>query len=146
MRLLNAHKVRYVIIGAAAFPVYGYARITLDVDFFIAPDRENVRKTYEALQEFGYDLSDITIDDMQNTKVLIRQYVMEVDIHPFVAGAEFEEVWDRRIEAAIGGEPAYFASLDDLIRMKEAAGRAKDREDVEILKRIREKHKRKENG
>ena len=37
LRLLNAHKVKYVIIGAAAFPVHGYARATLDVDIFIEP-------------------------------------------------------------------------------------------------------------
>ena len=31
---LNAHKVRYVVIGAAAFPVHAYARATLDIDIY----------------------------------------------------------------------------------------------------------------
>ena len=31
LRLLNEHSVRYVVIGATAFPVHGYARATLDV-------------------------------------------------------------------------------------------------------------------
>ena len=34
LKLLNAHSVRYVVIGATAFPVYGYARATLDIDIF----------------------------------------------------------------------------------------------------------------
>ncbi len=32
LRSLNAHSVEYVIIGATAFPIHGYARATLDVD------------------------------------------------------------------------------------------------------------------
>ena len=32
LRLLNEREVDYVLIGAAAFPVHGYARATLDVD------------------------------------------------------------------------------------------------------------------
>ena len=34
LKLLNAHSVSYVVIGATAFPVYGYARATLDIDIF----------------------------------------------------------------------------------------------------------------
>lgn len=70
-------------------------------------------------------------------KIPIRQYVLETDLHPFVAGAKFEEVWSRRIEDRIGETPAAFASLDDLIRMKEAAGRPKDLEDLKALRRIK---------
>lgn len=35
LRSLNAHSAEYVVIGATAFPVHGYARATLDVDIFI---------------------------------------------------------------------------------------------------------------
>jgi hypothetical protein len=41
LRSLNAHSVRYVVIGATAFPVHGYARATLDIDIFIEPTTEN---------------------------------------------------------------------------------------------------------
>ena len=44
LRSLNAHDVEYVIIGATAFPVHGYARATLDVDVFIRPTTENARR------------------------------------------------------------------------------------------------------
>ena len=37
------------------------------------------------------------------------------------------------------GVPVAFASLDDLIRMKEAAGRPKDLEDLRVLRRLRGK-------
>ena len=66
-------------------------------------------------------------------KVLIRRYVLQTDLHPFVAGATFGEVWDHRVESRPGQTPTAFASLDDLIRMKEAAGRPKDLEDPKAL-------------
>jgi hypothetical protein len=40
LRSLNARKARYLIIGATAFPVYGYARATLDLDLFIEATEE----------------------------------------------------------------------------------------------------------
>jgi len=71
-------------------------------------------------------------------KLLIRQYILETDIHPFVAGVTFEEVWQNRVEDYIGQTPAQFAGLDDLIRMKQAAGRPKDLEDLRILLKLKQ--------
>ncbi len=64
---------------------------------------------------------------------------MEADFHPFVRGVTFEEVWSRRVVDRFGETEAAFASLDDLIRMKEAAGRPKDLEDLRMLRRLRAK-------
>jgi predicted nucleotidyltransferase len=137
LRSLNAHSVDYVVIGAAAFPVHGYARATLDVDIFIRPTEENAGHARAALVEFGYDLKDVSTQDLLTQKVLIRQYLVETDIHPFVKGVTFDEVWKHRIPDKIGATPAAFASLDDLIRMKEAAGRPKDLEDLRVLRKLR---------
>lgn len=137
LRSLNAHKVRYVIIGATAFPVHGYARSTLDIDVFMEPTAANAGRTLAALADVGYDVSDITIDDLLTKKLLIRQYILETDVHPFVAGVTFDDVWRNRVEDRIGDTPASFASLDDLIRMKRAAGRPKDIEDLRALEWIK---------
>lgn len=138
LKSLSANRARYVVIGATAFPVHGYARATLDVDLLIEPTEENARRVRTALAEFGYDVSDVSVEDLLTKKVLIRQYLLEVDIHPFVAGATFADVWERRVEDRIGSTPAPFASLDDLIRMKEAAGRSKDLEDLRVLRKLKE--------
>ncbi len=139
LRLLNENNVRYVIIGATAFAVHGYARATLDVDIFIQPDKANAAATWKALKAFGYDMSEVTVEDLLTSKVLIRQYIMETDIHPFVAGIDFEEVWQHRVEAEIGSVCTYFSSLDDLIKMKRAAGRPKDQEDLQVLLKLKAK-------
>lgn len=137
LRSLNAHSARYVVIGATAFPVHGYARATLDVDIFIEPTAENARRVRTALQSLGYDMAEVSEEDLLTKKVLIRQYLLETDIHPFVAGVSFAGVWANRVEDRIGETQTSFASLDDLIRMKEAAGRPKDLEDLKALRALR---------
>ncbi|MFC2155613.1 DUF6036 family nucleotidyltransferase [Acidobacteriota bacterium] len=139
LKLLNENKVDYVIIGATAFPVHGYARATLDIDIFVRPELENIKKVKKSLTEFGYDLTDISHHDLLNNKLLIRQYVVETDIHPFVKGITFEEIWKNKIKSKIGKTAAYFPCLDDIIKMKEAAGRIKDLEDLKFLKKIKER-------
>jgi predicted nucleotidyltransferase len=138
LQSLNASRARYVVIGATAFPVHGYARATLDVDLFIEATAANAAAVREALSRFGFDVSDLSVEDLREKKILIRDYVLQVDIHPFVAGGiPFEEVWANRVEDRIGGTRAPFAGLDDLIRMKEAAGRPKDQEDLRALRALR---------
>ena len=143
LKSLNAREVRYVIIGATAFPVHGYARATLDVDILIEPTEENASRTWEALRAFGYDVTDVTVDDMLAKKILIRQYLLETDIHPSAAGVTFEQVWSNRVEGAIGDTPTRFAGLDELIAMKQAAGRPKDMEDLRALLKLRERQAKK---
>ena len=142
LKLLNENKVEFVIIGATAFPVYGYARATLDMDLFVRPNIENIKKLRKTLIDFGYDLTGISHHDLMTNKLLIRQYLIETDIHPFVTGISFEEIWTNKIKSKFGKTEVYFPSLDDMIKMKEAAGRPKDQEDLKFLKKIREKKRK----
>lgn len=137
LRLLKEHKVDFVIIGATAFPVYGYSRATLDIDIFIRPDKDNAERTIVALKDFGYDMSDVSVEDLLAKKILIRQYLIETDIHPFVKGMTFDKVWKNKVRAKFGDTFVYFASLNDLIKMKRAAGRGKDLEDLKYLLKLK---------
>ncbi|MBI4710532.1 MAG: nucleotidyltransferase [Nitrospirae bacterium] len=143
MKLLKESKVDFVVIGATAFPVHGYARSTLDIDIFIKPERLNAERALHALKKFGYDVTDVEIEDLLRRKLLIRQYAVESDIHPFVKGITFEQVWKNKVKAKFGNTFVYFASLDDLITMKKAAGRNKDLEDLKNLHKIKKiKHEK----
>lgn len=138
LKLLNENNVRYVVIGATAFPANGYTRATNDIDIFIDPNRENAERTYRVLTKFGYDTHDLTVQDLLDKKVLIRGYVVSCDIHPYVAGVQnFEEIWSTSIVDSALGVPVHFANLDSLIMMKKAAGRPKDIEDLRYLEKLR---------
>lgn len=138
LKSLKGHKVQFVIIGATAFPVHGYSRATLDIDIFIRPEILNAEKALSALKDFGYDVTDITVDELLTKKILIRQYLVETDIHPYVKGVSFDTVWKNKVKAKFGETFVWFASLDDLIKMKRAAGRPKDREDLRYLLKLKQ--------
>ena len=142
LKLLKEHKADFVIIGATAFPVHGYARATLDIDIFIRATKKNAEKTLAALKAFGYDVTDVNKEDLLKKKILIRQYAVDTDIHPFVTGITFDRVWKNKVKAKLGNTYAYFASLTDLIRMKQAAARPKDVEDVKYLKKLRPRRRK----
>jgi len=143
LKLLNEHNVCYVIIGAAAFAAHGWSRTTQDIDIFIEATPENARRVREAFIEFGYDMTDASIEEILEKKILLRQYIVEADIHPSVKGATFSSVWKSRVDDKLYGVPTHFASLEDLIRMKKAAGRPKDKEDLKYLLRLRQLKKKK---
>jgi hypothetical protein len=130
------------VIGAVALPIHGYARATLDTDIFIRPTPANAKRTLQALTAFGYDTHEITMEDLLTKKVLIRQYTLETDIHPFVKGIGFDQIWANKIVGNIEGVPVNFPSLDDLITMKKAAGRSRDRDDLKNLRKIKNKKSR----
>ena len=137
LKSLKELNVKFVIIGATAFPVYGYSRATLDIDIFIRPERANAEKTLVALKSFGYDVRDVTVDELLTKKILIRQYLVETDIHPYVKGVSFDDVWINKVKSKFGDTFVWFASLDDLIKMKKAAGRPKDIEDLKYLIKLK---------
>jgi predicted nucleotidyltransferase len=68
--------------------------------------------------------------------------LLEIDIHPYVKGVKFEDVWKHKVNAKMGKVKTHFASLDDLIKMKKAAGRPKDREDLKILLQLKKKRRK----
>jgi len=84
----------------------------------------------------------LTIDELLTKKVLIRQYLIETDIHPIVTGATFEKVWKNKVKAKFGKTFVWFASLDDLITMKKAASRTKDVEDLKYLRKLKKRTKK----
>ena len=137
LKLLKENHVKFVVIGATAFPVHGYSRATLDTDIFIKPEEQNARRIFKALKDFGYYVKDLTIDDLLTKKIIFRQYLIETDFHPIVTGITFERVWKNKVKAKFGDTYVWFASLDDLIIMKKAASRPKDIEDLKFLKQIK---------
>lgn len=126
-------------MGATAYPVYGYARATLDIDIFIRPERLNAERALQALNEFGYDMTDVTVEDLFTKKLLVRQYAVEATIHPFVEAVTFGRVWENKVEAEFGRTAVFFASLDDLIEMKRSTGSPQDLQDLKYLMRLKEK-------
>jgi hypothetical protein len=53
LSVLNAHGVRYLIIGGYAVSFHSQPRWTKDLDLLVNPDPENAKAAYTALAKFG---------------------------------------------------------------------------------------------
>jgi hypothetical protein len=65
---LNAHNVRYLVVGGYAYSYYAEPRATKDLDVFVDSSPENAVSVFEALADFGAPLSGMTPKDFQDGK------------------------------------------------------------------------------
>jgi len=143
---LNGHGVRYLIVGAHAVAFHARPRATRDLDILLDPAPANARRALDALRDFfgGADLG-YTIADLTDPRWIIQLGIapVRIDLHSQLPGCPtFNAAWKNRVEGRFGVVPAYYLGLDDLIRAKEAAGRAQDRADTRVLRQAKDRGQR----
>jgi predicted nucleotidyltransferase len=144
---LVEHGVDFVVVGGVAVQTHGHRRSTWDLDIIPRPDLLNLSRLGEALASLGARLlrADMPIDvtDPQLLKraplvplmtVYGRLDLMNVTL-THGAPRSYDELRERALEAQIDGRTVAVAGLDDLIRMKRAAGRDLDVDDIGALTR-----------
>jgi len=146
LRLAEAD-VRYVLIGGLAMIVRGASHITTDID--ICYDRTNVAPLLGVLNDSHARLRGEPADlpfilDSQTFKNVLN-LTLDTDIGDMDLLAEpdgidsFEGLWQRAEDMELYGVIVRVASIDDLISMKSAAGRQKDKQhllELQDLKRM----------
>jgi hypothetical protein len=144
LSILNAERVKYLVVGGYAVSLYAQPRATKDLDILIKPDKANAAALFRALEKFGAPLEGLTPDDFIERGSFFRMGTppVMVDILPEIAGIDFNQAWRRRAMETIDrktGLKAAFISADELIAAKAAAGRAQDLADVEALRLARDR-------
>jgi len=136
LRALNAHGVRFLVVGGYAFGAYTEPRATKDLDIFIQSDEENSEALYRALTDFGAPLHSFSPADFRDGSCFqIGSPPGRIDILQQIDGITFDEAWKNRVEANIEGEiRVAVISREDLIRNKLASGREQDLLDVKKLR------------
>ena len=66
LHALNAHGVKFLVVGGYAFGAYTEPRATKDPDIFIRSDEENSEAIYRALADFGAPLHDLSPADFRD--------------------------------------------------------------------------------
>jgi hypothetical protein len=61
LSILNAHRVKYLVIGAYALAIHAQPRATKDLDILMKADPENAKAVFAALVEFGAPLQGLTL-------------------------------------------------------------------------------------
>ena len=149
LRRLQAHDVRFVLIGGFAAKAHGSPSLTLDIDICYARGRDNLERLAAVLGELGSVLRGAPRDLRfhPDSQILERgdMFALTTDFGDFdilatPAGVSgYSELENNAEDAELDdGLVVRVASLDDLIRMKRAAGRPKDRVELEILGALRD--------
>lgn len=137
LKLLEKWKVEYVIIGGYAVMEYSEPRATKAIDILIACNNDNAKKLVGALKEFGASLSGIdTAFFAEKGKFYkIGRPPNRIDIITSAEGADFSDIYNTRVIKDLRGVKIQFIDKENLIKLKESAGRPQDIADVEKLRK-----------
>jgi hypothetical protein len=148
IRVLDAHSVRYVLIGGMAATLHGAEYVTGDLD--ITPDTafDNLERLSGALHDlkaririesepgglqFAHDARSLSHGQVWN--LITRAGDLDISFVP--SGTRgYADLRRDAVTIAIHGIDVIVASLADVVRSKEAAGRDKDRAALPMLRRL----------
>jgi hypothetical protein len=148
VRTLDRHGVRYVLIGAIAARLQGFPRVTADID--ITPDKNpaNLDRLASALRELNarvytesvpeglaFDCSPAMLARSELWNLTTSAGRLDVAFNP--SGTKgYDDLAESAVQFEVFGVRILAASLEDIVRSKEAADRPQDRQDLPILRAI----------
>ncbi len=135
LKLLNSHRVEYLLIGGYAVCFHGYFRNTADIDIWIAVNPENAARSVRLIREFGFDVPELSEELFLHKGRIIRLGIepTRIELITEISGCDFGECYAQKVEGILDGIPVNIISLPHLIKNKIKSGRFKDLDDVQNL-------------
>jgi predicted nucleotidyltransferase len=142
---LARHGVDYVLIGGLAVNAHGSRRGTRDVDIIVRRSPENMTRLVGALLELEVgspvidsrmrELDPLDPEDLATgANYTLDTAAGELDVLNDAKGAPpYDELAARSVHVAVAGTQVRVVGLDDLIALKDAAGRDVDLRDIADL-------------
>jgi predicted nucleotidyltransferase len=144
--------VDFLVIGGVAVGYHGHVRATKDVDVVPAPDPENLERLAQVLQrldtevEGAGEFDEEELPDPLDPEALgqggnwvLMTRLGRLDIMQWIGD---DGLWQKlspgSIEDVIGDLPIKMVGYEDLVALKEMAGRPEDRADLRRLREARE--------
>lgn len=150
---LNQAGVRYLVVGGLAVVAHGCVRFTADIDLVVDLETENLRKALEVFAKLDYrPRAPVALEDFLDPAkrkswqvekgmvalALFNPQRARTEINVFIESPfDFDAALrDAKLDEAAPGLTVSIVGLAELLRMKRAAGRAKDLEDIRILEQL----------
>lgn len=150
-RALEAHGVEYLVVGGLAVNLHGIPRVTMDVDLALAMEAENLRAFIAAAESLRLQpVAPVPLTDLldvekrrewQEKKNMLAFSLrspqataptVDVILDPSI---DLPPALERALQIDIDGVTVRVAAVDDIIALKQAAGRQQDLADIEQLRR-----------
>ena len=132
---LTAHGVEFLIVGAYALALHGAPRFTGDLDVFVRPTLENASRLLASVRAFGFPVTELRPEDLTGGNRILQMGLEPVQIHVMsaISGVTWEDAWQDRAVAPLGGQQVTFLGRETFIRNKRASARPKDLADIDAL-------------
>lgn len=151
---LEAYQVDYLLIGGLAVSLHGVERATMDIDITVDMQPDNLCHLVACAKDLGLKpVAPVPLESLNNI-ALLKQWHSEKNMQAFamrtdeLAGVtldvllftaiDFEDMHQRAVYFEVGNVRIPVVSIDDLIGLKQAAGRAIDLSDIEHLQKIKD--------
>ncbi|MEP6949576.1 MAG: DUF6036 family nucleotidyltransferase [Ginsengibacter sp.] len=134
IRAFNINNVKYLLVGGYAVILHGYVRSTADMDIWVDKTKKNYGKIKKALNQFGapsFSESEF-LGDQFNVWGFGRE-PNRIEIMSEVKGLKFEVAYNKSKIYEQDNLRINFIDFNDLLDAKKAAGRFKDKNDIEQL-------------
>jgi len=148
IKVLAKHRVDFVLIGALAARLQGFPRLTADADITPARNRDNLIRLAAALRELDarvfteavpegleFDCSAQTFSRSETWNLVTAAGRLDLAFTPS-GTTGYEDLIRRALRFEVYDVELMAASLDDIIRSKEAADRPQDRQDVVVMREM----------
>ncbi len=145
---LREAEIDFVLVGGLAVNAWGYLRATRDVDLVPDPASENLERLDALLVELGgkvevgerlLESSAIRTFLRTGDRTLVLTDLGRIDVLQGLPQVpSFASLDERASEVDVDGLMVKVCSLDDLLAMKRASDRPRDREDLEALEAARQ--------
>ena len=135
LRLLNAHRVSYLIVGGYAVGFHGHPRATADIDIWVPMRADTAQQLVTVLRAFGFDVPQLSADLFLRPDQVIRLGAppLRIELLTTIAGVEFDACYGRAVQTTLGDVDVRIIALDDLKTNKRSAGRHQDLADLDHL-------------
>lgn len=149
---LQEKEIRYLVIGGIAVNLHGVQRATADIDLMLAMEKENVLKFISLAKELGLKPRlPVKAEELANPEQL-KKWKDEKNMKvfsfidpdkPYICidimtknDIPFEEAYKRKKIDEAWGIKISVASINDIIKLKQIAGREQDLADIEALNKF----------
>lgn len=150
---LERHQVEYTLIGGLAVALHGVERNTMDIDVALVLSPANVDRFLLAARDLGLTpVLPVPLETLRDIETLrdwhAHRHLQAFGLRaPGAAGVTLDvllfppveprALHERAMVLDVAGVPVRLATMDDLIALKQYAGRAIDLDDVAHLQRLK---------